>query len=142
MPYRKPTHKELEKSRDHRLAHARKVQQENYINLLLQAKTLLGAGNPYASGAIDQLLKTGTQDLHRLNQLCGGHIVPRKRPQHRQSGDYFHVYIDECGAHALRSADVYRVFVLSAVIIRDSDFDSIDKIWKDFKSRCAARMGC
>jgi hypothetical protein len=135
MPsYRKPTHKELAKSRDPRVAHALLVQQENYVNLLRQATTLLGDANPQSSGVIDQLIQAGLQDLNRLRQLSKGRIVSRKRPQNRLSGDTCCVYVDECGAHELRNQDPYRVFVLSAVIIRDSDFGEVDRAWKDFKT--------
>lgn len=134
-PYRKPTHKELAKSRDPRLAQQLLVQQENYINLLRQAASLLGDANPQSSGVIDQLIQTGLQDLNRLRQLFNGRVVSRKRPQNRSSVDRCCVYLDECGAHELRAQDPYRVFVLSAVIIRDSDFGEVDRAWKDFKTR-------
>ena len=134
-PYRKPTNKELTKSRDPRVAQSLLVHQENYVNLLRHAETLLGDGNPASAATIKQLIQTGLQDLNRLNQLSKGRIWPRKRPQNKLSGDTCCVYLDECGAHELRSADAYRVFVLSAVIIRDSDFGELDRAWKDFKTR-------
>lgn len=136
MPaYRKPTHKELTKSRDPRVAQSLLVQQENYVNLLRQAASLLGDGNLSSAGTIEQLIQVGKQDLNRLRQLSGGRIRPRKRPQNPLSGETCCVYLDECGAHELRSPDAYRVFVLSAVIIRDSDFGEVDRAWKDFKAR-------
>jgi len=136
MPsYRKPTHKELEKSRDPRVAQALLIHQENYVNLLRHATALLGDANAQSAAIIEQLIQTGLQDMNRLRQLSQGRIVSRKRPQNRVSGDTCCVYIDECGPHELRAPDPYSVFVLSAVIIRDSEFGEVDRAWKDFKTR-------
>lgn len=136
MPsYRKPTGKELAKSREPRVANRHKAQQEDYVNILQRAKSLLLDGDTYTAGAIEQLIKAGTQELNRLNQLCGGRIVHRKMPKNKQSGEQCCVFLDECGAHELRSSDPYRVFVLSAVIISDKDDRAIDMAWKDFKVR-------
>jgi len=131
-----PTPKELEKSRDARIAVARKAQQENYVNLLRLAKRLVGDSNATAIGVLDQLIASGVQDLNRLDQLCRNTwIVERKRPQNKQSGETCCIYLDECGAHELRSAEPYRAFVLSAVIIRDTDHDTVDQSWKAFKAQ-------
>ncbi|PZR99878.1 MAG: hypothetical protein DLM70_14610 [Chloroflexi bacterium] len=82
MPsYRRPTHKELAKSRDPRIAQALLVQHENYVNLLRQATALLGDTNLQSSGVIDQLIQTSLQDMNRLRQLSKGRVVSRKRPQ-------------------------------------------------------------
>jgi Protein of unknown function (DUF3800) len=111
----------------------RKVLQESYVNLLRQAKSMLGDDDAYNAGAIEQLISAGQNRLNTINQLCGGRIVSRRRPRNKQSGETCYIYLDECGAHELRSTEPYQVFVLSAAIIHESDLEAVDKAWKDFK---------
>lgn len=57
----------------------------------------------------------------------------RRRPKLQPSAEACTVFIDECGQHNVGSFDQFPVFVLTATIIRDIDFEIVDGEWRRWK---------
>lgn len=57
----------------------------------------------------------------------------RRRPLKQPTAGGCTVYLDECGQHALTGVDAFPVFVLSAVVIRKAEEQTIDAKWKQWK---------
>ncbi len=135
MPsYSKPDPGDLEKSREARITERDLVKQEQYVNLLRHAERLRSSSSLGSSETLTQLIGTATTNLGVLKERRGGRIFPRRRPTKGQSGSTCGVYLDECGSHSLGAPEPFSVFVLSAVIISDSCYGTVDTTWKHFKA--------
>lgn len=123
----------LEQSRDARIAARLLDQHENYVNLLRQAARIRSDGGFPDAPRLATLIQAGDTELRTLRRKTGGRIYGRRRPTGRKGGPRCTVFLDECGGPTLTSPEIYRAFVLAAVIIRDQDYEAIDRRWKAWK---------
>lgn len=76
---------------------------------------------------------------NRLKQLAEGPLNSRKK--HKKKVRYegapiprYHLFLDECGTHAVRPPDPnFPAFALCGIVISDDDFHEIDVKWKNWK---------
>jgi Protein of unknown function (DUF3800) len=130
-----PTPRQLEASRDRRVAQQNLAKQQNYVNLLRRAARLREDNNQSPDPALLRLVAEGDDRLRALTQRAGGTVVPRRRPRNKLSGETCRVFIDECGAHSLTAKEPFPAFILAAVIVRDADWPKVDSQWRDFKAQ-------
>lgn len=123
----------LEKSRDARIAARLLEQHENYVNLLRQAARIRSDGGYPDDPKLATLIRDGDAELRALRNRTGDRIYGRRRPTGRKGGPRCSMFLDECGSHSLTSPEMYRAFILAAVIIRDQDYEAIDQRWKSWK---------
>ncbi len=72
MPYRQPSPDELEHSREARIARQNLTKQENYVNLLRQAKRLRSDTDQVRSAELDQLIADGDNRAASLSASAKG----------------------------------------------------------------------
>lgn len=137
MPYRPPRSAELEEGRDTRVARRVHAQQEKYVSLLRHAQRVRENSQQPESPELSFLIKSADDMLRKLDQEIDPNrpIEPRKRPTKALSGKTCRVFIDECGAFQLTSPDAYPVFVVSAVIVEEENWATVDALWKRFKAQ-------
>jgi hypothetical protein len=131
--YREPDPSDLEKSREARIARQNLVRHEQYVSALRRAERLRSDSGRPASSELTELISSGTTELNAVKQRAGGRIYPRRRPTNKHPTSNCQVFLDECGSHSLAELGPFKVFVLSAVIIRDADHPTIDTEWRKFK---------
>jgi uncharacterized protein DUF3800 len=134
MSYRQPTSKELEDSRPARIARQQLARLEVCTDHIERAVQLrVDAGEP-RDPRLDEVLSALRSEQLLVRARCSGIVESRHRPRRPASDDATcTIFLDECGQHKVASADPFPVFVLSAVIVRDTDYPLLDAKWKKWK---------
>jgi len=131
-----PDPKDLEASRDQRVARRRLELLEEYVALLRRAASLLPAIGQKADVGIERLIQSADARRANLEQAAVGRVSQRRRPKASvpKPADSCLVFLDECGAHFLASTDPFPVFCLTAVIVRESSYPDLDLIVRAWKA--------
>lgn len=134
MPgYREPTPEELEESRDARVARQQLDRLEIAAHYLEQAARLRVEANQREDPELTKLIARSRSDCINLETKCEGRVEHRRRPRNRPDAPPCTLFLDECGQHVVSAHDAFPVFVLSAIIIADATFPSVDDRWKQWK---------
>jgi hypothetical protein len=132
--YREPEPKRLEQSREPRVAQQQLARMEIAVHYLEHAQRLRResgyADEPDLKGAI----KRAKDACLSLRAKSEGRIVKRRRPRSNPTAETCWIYLDECGQHVVSAHDDFAVFVLAAVIIRESDRERVETEWRLWKA--------
>ena len=133
MPYNRPTAKELEDSREARIARQRLERLEIGTNHIERAAQLLADSGQPRDPRLDEVLGALRTEMLLVRARCSGQVESRRRHRSAASDDTCTIYLDECGQHVIQASDPFPVFVLSAVLIRSGDENLVDAQWKKWK---------
>jgi hypothetical protein len=132
-----PDPKDLEASRDQRLARVRLERLEEYAALLRRASSLRAAAGLGSDDSLQQLIQSAEARRSNLQLAAEGRLHQRRRPKSSvpKAADNCLVFLDECGTHFLTSKDIFPVFCLAAVIIREAAYADLDLIVRGWKAQ-------
>lgn len=131
-----PDPKDLEASRDQRVARRRLELTDEYVALLRRAASLVPATGQQADAVLGHLIQSADRHRANLQKAAEGRVSQRRRPKASvpKPADNCLVFLDECGAHFLVSKDAFPVFCLTAVIVRESSYSDLDLIMRAWKA--------
>jgi hypothetical protein len=131
MPHKDGSPEELTDAIPARAMRQRKVHYQEYLTYLRLAKRIredIGRDTAIITSALSQ----GQDEYAQLVASSGGRIVRRAHPK-VSSTEQCTVFIDESGSHTLSTKEKFKAFSLGAVIIKNSDYDVFDALWKQWK---------
>lgn len=131
--YRDPTPEDLEQSRDTRVSRQQLDRLEIAANYLEQAARLREEAHQAPDPELALLIARTREECNILAERSEGRVESRRRPRNRVPTDRCTVFLDECGPHAIETADPFPVFVLAAAVIRERDLAAVEARWKEWK---------
>jgi hypothetical protein len=131
MPREEGTGEELTRATAARVARQRKIAVQEYLAYVRLARRIrLDLGLEIE--AINAALSQGQDEYKTIASIAEGMIIGRPHPK-VSSTENCTVYIDECGSHTLNAKEKFKAFALGAIIVRESDAEVFDALWKQWK---------